>query len=295
MECRARPVIGDGASSVTVARAAAVGALALAVALAVWLLLFRGDGGTEYTLLFQSAGQLVKDDDVQVGGAASGTSTRCSSRTPASSSRTTTSRSAPALGPRHRAHRRQPGGDQGHRRGALRAAARGHPGRHPAHLAVGHRQPLRRAHARARRRQGAARRRDAHHRVDHRRRRPRPDLQHARREDARRPRRRHQGLRHPVRGQGRARPASRPKYFNPLLSTSRRLVAAGHRGRGRAHALPRQLLARGHRDRRAPRRPRRPRRQRERDRRRRSAPRTSRWRARSACCRPRCGAPTRRS
>ncbi len=52
----------------TVARAAAVGALALAVALAVWLLLFKGDGGTEYTLLFQNAGQLVKDDDVQVGG-----------------------------------------------------------------------------------------------------------------------------------------------------------------------------------------------------------------------------------
>jgi phospholipid/cholesterol/gamma-HCH transport system substrate-binding protein len=53
---------------VTVARAAAAGALALAVALAVWLLLFKGDGGTEYTLLFESAGQLVKDDDVQVGG-----------------------------------------------------------------------------------------------------------------------------------------------------------------------------------------------------------------------------------
>jgi phospholipid/cholesterol/gamma-HCH transport system substrate-binding protein len=53
---------------VTVARAAAAGALALAVALAVWLLLFKGDGGTEYTLIFQNAGQLVKDDDVQVGG-----------------------------------------------------------------------------------------------------------------------------------------------------------------------------------------------------------------------------------
>jgi phospholipid/cholesterol/gamma-HCH transport system substrate-binding protein len=53
---------------VTVARAAAAGALALAVALVVWLLLFRGPSGTEYTLLFQSAGQLVVDDDVQVGG-----------------------------------------------------------------------------------------------------------------------------------------------------------------------------------------------------------------------------------
>ena len=38
------------------------------MALAVWLLLFRGDGGTEYTLIFQNAGQLVTDDDVQVGG-----------------------------------------------------------------------------------------------------------------------------------------------------------------------------------------------------------------------------------
>jgi phospholipid/cholesterol/gamma-HCH transport system substrate-binding protein len=53
---------------VTVARAAAVTALALAVVLAVWLLLFKGGGGTEYTLIFQNAGQLVKDDDVQVGG-----------------------------------------------------------------------------------------------------------------------------------------------------------------------------------------------------------------------------------
>ena len=52
----------------TVARTAAAGALALAVVLAVWLLLFRGDSGTEYTLLFQNAGQLVTDDDVQVGG-----------------------------------------------------------------------------------------------------------------------------------------------------------------------------------------------------------------------------------
>jgi phospholipid/cholesterol/gamma-HCH transport system substrate-binding protein len=52
---------------VTVARAATAGALALAVALVVWLLV-RGDGGTEYTLLFQNAGQLVTDDDVQVGG-----------------------------------------------------------------------------------------------------------------------------------------------------------------------------------------------------------------------------------
>jgi phospholipid/cholesterol/gamma-HCH transport system substrate-binding protein len=53
---------------VTLARTAAAVALALAVAVVVWLLLFRAPGGTEYTLLFQNAGQLVTDDDVQVGG-----------------------------------------------------------------------------------------------------------------------------------------------------------------------------------------------------------------------------------
>ena len=52
----------------TVARTAAAVALALAVALAIWLLLFRGPSGIEYTLVFQNAGQLVTDDDVQVGG-----------------------------------------------------------------------------------------------------------------------------------------------------------------------------------------------------------------------------------
>jgi phospholipid/cholesterol/gamma-HCH transport system substrate-binding protein len=53
---------------VTIARGAAVLALALVIALAAWLLVFRGGGGHEYTLLFENAGQLVKDDDVQVGG-----------------------------------------------------------------------------------------------------------------------------------------------------------------------------------------------------------------------------------
>jgi phospholipid/cholesterol/gamma-HCH transport system substrate-binding protein len=53
---------------VTIARGAAVLALALVILLAAWLLLFRGGGGTEYTLMFESAGQLVPDNDVQVGG-----------------------------------------------------------------------------------------------------------------------------------------------------------------------------------------------------------------------------------
>jgi phospholipid/cholesterol/gamma-HCH transport system substrate-binding protein len=55
-----------------VARAAAIGAIALVAILAVWLLLLRGPGGHEYTLIFQNAGQLVKGDTVQVGGRAVG-------------------------------------------------------------------------------------------------------------------------------------------------------------------------------------------------------------------------------
>jgi phospholipid/cholesterol/gamma-HCH transport system substrate-binding protein len=58
---------------VTVARAAAIGGLALVAILAVWLLLLRGPGGHEYTLIFVNAGQLVKGDNVQVGGRAVGT------------------------------------------------------------------------------------------------------------------------------------------------------------------------------------------------------------------------------
>jgi len=51
----------------TIARGVAVAALALAIVL-VAVLLLRGGGTHEYDLVFQNAGQLVKDDDVQVGG-----------------------------------------------------------------------------------------------------------------------------------------------------------------------------------------------------------------------------------
>ena len=51
----------------TSARALAFGALAVALVVVVVVLL-SGGGGTKYQLLFQNAGQLVKDDDVQVGG-----------------------------------------------------------------------------------------------------------------------------------------------------------------------------------------------------------------------------------
>lgn len=51
----------------TIARGAALAALVLAIAL-VAVLLLRGGQTHEYDLLFQNAGQLVKGDDVQVGG-----------------------------------------------------------------------------------------------------------------------------------------------------------------------------------------------------------------------------------
>jgi phospholipid/cholesterol/gamma-HCH transport system substrate-binding protein len=51
----------------TRARAFAFGALAVALVIIVVVLL-TGGGGTRYQVLFQNAGQLVKDDDVQVGG-----------------------------------------------------------------------------------------------------------------------------------------------------------------------------------------------------------------------------------
>src|SRR3954452_18311514 len=51
----------------TIARGVAVAALALAIVL-VAVLLLRGGGTHQYDFLFQNAGQLVKDDDVQVGG-----------------------------------------------------------------------------------------------------------------------------------------------------------------------------------------------------------------------------------
>jgi phospholipid/cholesterol/gamma-HCH transport system substrate-binding protein len=51
----------------TIARGVAVAALALAIVL-VAVLLLRPGATHQYDLLFQNAGQLVKDDDVQVGG-----------------------------------------------------------------------------------------------------------------------------------------------------------------------------------------------------------------------------------
>jgi phospholipid/cholesterol/gamma-HCH transport system substrate-binding protein len=53
---------------VSLSRALATFALVLAVAILAWLLLLRGSPGHEYTFVFENAGQLVRDNDVQVGG-----------------------------------------------------------------------------------------------------------------------------------------------------------------------------------------------------------------------------------
>jgi phospholipid/cholesterol/gamma-HCH transport system substrate-binding protein len=51
----------------TIARGAVLGVL-LAVVAALAIILFSGGGGAQYKLIFQNAGQLVKGDDVQIGG-----------------------------------------------------------------------------------------------------------------------------------------------------------------------------------------------------------------------------------
>jgi phospholipid/cholesterol/gamma-HCH transport system substrate-binding protein len=51
----------------TIARGAVLGALLAVVAVLV-IILLSGSGGAEYKLIFQNAGQLVRGDDVQIGG-----------------------------------------------------------------------------------------------------------------------------------------------------------------------------------------------------------------------------------
>src|SRR3954469_1554426 len=67
MPCTAWVDFERAEGPLTIARGVAIAALALAIVL-VALLLVRGANTHEYDLLFQNAGQLVKGDDVQVGG-----------------------------------------------------------------------------------------------------------------------------------------------------------------------------------------------------------------------------------
>ena len=55
----------------SIARAAAIGSLVVAI-IAVAVLMFGGGGGTEYTVRMQTANQLVKGNEVKVGGLAVG-------------------------------------------------------------------------------------------------------------------------------------------------------------------------------------------------------------------------------
>ena len=145
----------------------------------------RGDGGHEYQLVFLNAGQLVKDDNVEVGGRRIG-SVRKIELTDDNLAR-----------------------DQDRGRGALRPAARGHEGVDPPDLAVGHRQPLRRAGARPGLDEELP---DGHarHRLDHRASSTSTSSSTRSTRGRAEPAGRDPGLRHAVRGQGRRRPTRRP-------------------------------------------------------------------------------------
>ena len=168
--------------------------------------------------------------------------TSCASRTPASSSRATTCRSAAGASARSRKITLT---DDNQAEititveERLRAAARGTTAIDPRDLAVGHRQPLHRAHAGrrtpTRKLDDGATLADRQDDVD---RRPRPALQHARPEDAQGAAERHPGLARRGTPAAARRPTRRRKYFNPALTRSR---AAGQRGRRRpadAQRLP---------------------------------------------------------
>ena len=55
----------------TLARASVVIGVVVVLVFAAWLFLLR-DNGHQYTLIFENAGQLVKGDNVQIGGRAVG-------------------------------------------------------------------------------------------------------------------------------------------------------------------------------------------------------------------------------
>jgi phospholipid/cholesterol/gamma-HCH transport system substrate-binding protein len=64
-EERVSPQISRGGGS---GRLAALGALALVVVAVIYLLLFSGNGGHNYTLFFETGGQLVSGNEVLIGG-----------------------------------------------------------------------------------------------------------------------------------------------------------------------------------------------------------------------------------
>ena len=196
--------------------------------------------------------------------------TSCASRTPASSSRTTTCRSAAGASARCARSTLTDDNQAEITISVQDGYAPLHEGTtalDPRDLAVGHRQPLHRADARAR--TPTAKLPDGRHagdRQDDVDRRPRPALQHARPQDAQGAAAVHPGQRARGTTTAGAQANAATKYFNPALSASR---AAGQRGRRQPADAQRLPAQRGQDDRRAglaPRRPREPRLQREHDR-----------------------------
>ena len=182
----------------TVARGVALAALGLVVILVAWLLL-RGDGGHEYQLVFLNAGQLVRDDNVEVGGRRIG-SVRKIELTDDNLARVTVEVEEP-YAPLH----------VGTKATIRLTSLSGIANRYVA-LALG---PDSNA--------GAPGRPGPRHRLDDQRRRPRPALQHARPADARSLQGVIQGFATQYADKGpEANQAA--EYFNPALSTSRRLV-----------------------------------------------------------------------
>ena len=121
-ECRESDRIAQVEGRVLVARVAGVGALIVGVVL-VAIVLFGGDDGYKYKLLFETGGQLVPGNQVLVGGQPIGTVDEI-----------TLTDDAQAEVDDH----------------GRRAASRGHHGDRPRDLALGDRQPLRLDLARAR-------------------------------------------------------------------------------------------------------------------------------------------------
>ncbi len=118
---RSRTVVGRS----PVGRLAALGALIIIVITVGYLLFASGDGGNNYKLVFETGGQLVKGNQVLIGGQPVGT---------IDDVKLTDNAQAEVVD-----HRRPP-------------AARGHLSGDPLHLALGDRQPLHLDHARARQR-----------------------------------------------------------------------------------------------------------------------------------------------
>ena len=235
------------------------------------VLLASGGGGYRVTATFDDAGQLVKGNQVKVGGVAVG-SVKDIDVTP----------DGRAAGQLRDLRRR------------LRAAAPRHAGDRQAGVAVGDRQPLRRPDARPGRRRRDRRRRCDRARPDRVRGRARPGLQPARRRHAPVAARRRRRLGDGAEGRGEELREG-VHYLNPALSTGSRLFEELSRDDARLRRFlvdSSQLVGRAVR---AARGPHRRGRQPQHDLRRARPARRARWRSRSTGCRRSCVARTRPS